>query len=183
MCENKSSNQTPVYFCVYCLMDWILKLFGTGTDLDVTQMGLRAFTLYIIALILIRTSAIRTIGKKSSFDIVVSILLGAVLSRAIVGASPYWPTVFAGIIIVLLHRLLAWLCLRHPKLGIFLKGEERLLYCNGKFLEQNMKKSFLTDGDVLESVRLQTNKKSLEKVSEIYLERGGRISIIELDSR
>jgi uncharacterized membrane protein YcaP (DUF421 family) len=164
-------------------MNWILTLFGEGTELSILQMGLRAFTLYIIALILIRTSGIRTIGKKSSFDIVVSILLGAVLSRAIVGASPYWPTVLAGLVIVILHRLLAWLCLRYSKFGVFLKGEERLLYSKGKFLRENMEKSFLTDGDLLESVRLQINKNSLETVKEINLERSGRISVITQDDQ
>jgi uncharacterized membrane protein YcaP (DUF421 family) len=164
-------------------MNWILTLFGEGTELSILQMGLRAFTLYIIALILIRTSGIRTIGKKSSFDIVVTILLGAVLSRAIVGASPYWPTVLAGLVIVILHRLLAWLCLRYSKFGVFLKGEERLLYSKGKFLRENMEKSFLTDGDLLESVRLQINKNSLETVKEINLERSGRISVITQDDQ
>ena len=163
-------------------MDWSLKFFGEGPDLTLLQMGLRALTIFIIALILIRTSGIRTIGKQSSFDIVVSILLGAVLSRTIVGASPYWPTVFAGLIIVIAHRLLAWLCLRYSKLGMFLKGEERLLYCNGKFLKENMEKSFLTDGDLLESVRLQINKNSLESVKEIHLERSGKISVITFDN-
>jgi uncharacterized membrane protein YcaP (DUF421 family) len=162
-------------------MDLILNIFGEGTDLNLLQMGSRALTLYIIALILIRTSGIRTIGKQSSFDIVVSILLGAVLSRAIVGASPYWPTVFAGFIIVILHRLLAWLCLRHSKFGVFLKGEERLLYSKGKFFKENMDKAFLTDGDLLESVRLQTNRNSLKTVKEIHLERSGRISVITQD--
>jgi len=164
-------------------MDWVFKLFGEGTELSIVQMGLRALTLYAIALILIRTSGIRTIGKKSSFDIVVSILLGAVLSRAIVGASPYWATVSAGVVIVLLHRLLAWLCLRYSKLGIIIKGEERLLYSNGEFLKDNMKKSFLTDGDLLESVRLQVNKNSLDTINEIYLERSGKISVVTKDSK
>jgi uncharacterized membrane protein YcaP (DUF421 family) len=139
-------------------MDLSLQLFGEGTDLTLLQMGSRALTVFIIALILIRTSGIRTIGKQSSFDILLSILLGAVLRRTIVGASPYWPTVFAGLIIVLAHRILAWQCLRYFTLGMFLKGEERLLYCNGNFLNENMENSFLTDGYVLESVLLQINK-------------------------
>ena len=160
-------------------MDLILTLFGEGDELNALQMGLRAFTLYLIALLFIRTSGIRTLGKKSSFDFVVSILLGAVLSRAVVGASPYWPTVAAGLVIVILHRLLAWLCLYYPKLGIAIKGEERLLYRNGAFLEENMKKSFLTEGDLMESVRLQTNRNSLEVIEAIYLERSGKISVIE----
>ena len=160
-------------------MDLILTLFGEGDELNAIQMGFRAFTLYLIALLFIRASGIRTLGKKSSFDFVVSILLGAVLSRAVVGASPYWPTVAAGLVIVILHRLLAWLCLYFPKLGIAIKGEERLLYRNGAFLEENMKKSFLTEGDLMESVRLQTNKNSLEAIEAIYLERSGKISVIE----
>lgn len=163
-------------------MDLILTLFGEGDELNALQMGLRAFTLYLIALIFIRASGIRTLGKKSSFDFVVLILLGAVLSRAVVGASPYWPTVAAGLVIVILHRLLAWLCLYYSKLGIAIKGEERLLYRDGAFLEENMKKSFLTEGDLMESVRLETNKNSLEVVEAIYLERSGKISVIKKDA-
>lgn len=141
-------------------------------------MGLRAFTIYLIALLLLRIGGIRTFGKKSTFDMVVSILLGAVLSRAVVGASPYWPTVFAGLVIVVLHRILAWLCMHYSGLGTLLKGKERILYQEGHFSKEDMDKSFLTEGDLLESVRLQTNCDSMDQVKKIYLERSGRISVI-----
>lgn len=160
-------------------MNIVLTLFGEGDELNLLQMGLRAFAIYLIALILIQASGIRTLGKKSPFDIVVSILLGAVLSRAVVGASPFWSTVAAGAVIVLVHRVLAWLCIHNAKLGIALKGREMLLYADGQFIKENMNRSLLTDGDLMESVRLQTNCNSLENIEAIYLERSGRISVIK----
>ena len=162
-------------------MNVVLTLFGEGDDLTSLQMGFRAFTLYLVALVLIRISGMRTFGKKSTFDNVVAILLGAVLSRAIVGASPFFATITAGLTLVSLHRLLAWLSLRYDKFGKLVKGKEWILYSNGKFYAENMRKCFLTDGDLLESIKLHANTTSFENIKEIYMERSGRVSVIKMD--
>jgi len=94
------------------MMDAIYLLFGQGRDLDPLQMSLRAVLVFLIALVLIRVSGRRSFGQRSPFDSVVVILLGATLSRAIVGASPFVATVLASLVIVVCHRLLAWICMR-----------------------------------------------------------------------
>lgn len=160
-------------------MNLLLTFFGEGDDLTPLQMGLRAFSIYIIALILIRISGIRTFGKKSAFDNVIVILLGAVLSRTIVGASPYWSTVAASLVLVCLHRLLAWLSLHYHKFGQLIKGKDRVLFSSGNFHKENMERCFLTDGDLLESIRLHANTTCFEDIKEIYMERSGRISVIK----
>src|SRR3954465_3783233 len=61
-------------------------LFGDdNADLNVLQMMVRAFVTFLIALALIRVAGIRSFGSKSAFDIVLSITVGAVLSRCITG--------------------------------------------------------------------------------------------------
>src|SRR5215831_11046179 len=73
-------------------MEWIRILFGEGKDLDCLQMSCRAVVAFFITLVLIRMAGIRTFGKKSAFDNVIIIMLGSILSRVVVGASPFIPT-------------------------------------------------------------------------------------------
>jgi uncharacterized membrane protein YcaP (DUF421 family) len=156
-------------------------VFGTGDDLSSLQMGCRALVLYLIMVVLLRISGMRTFGGKSTFDNIIAIMLGAVLSRAVVGASPFVPTVSAGLILVLCHRLLGWMSIYIKGLGRYIKGEETVLYKDGQIKSQNLKRCLLTNGDLMESVRLTANLNSLEKVEQITMERSGRISVVLRD--
>ena len=153
-------------------------LFGTGDDLSSLQMGCRALVLYLITVVLLKISGMRTFGGKSTFDNIIAIMLGAVLSRAVVGASPFVPTVLAGLILVLSHRILAWMSMYIKGFGKVIKGEETLLYKNGQIEKENLKRCLLTNGDLMESVRLTANLNSLERVEQITMERSGRISVV-----
>ena len=81
-------------------MDVVNTVFGSGRDLDALQMAARAAAIFIAALVLIRISGRRSFGQRSPFDYVVAILLGATLSRVIVGASPAFPTAVASLVLV-----------------------------------------------------------------------------------
>ncbi len=53
-------------------------------QLNIWQMGLRAAVIYIAALIMVRLSGDRRfIGKYAAFDVILSIIFGSTLSRAI----------------------------------------------------------------------------------------------------
>ena len=74
-------------------MQTVYELFGRGEHLDVLQMTMRAIIIFFIALVLIRFTGMRVFGIETAFDSCIIIMLGAVLTRAIVGASPMIPTV------------------------------------------------------------------------------------------
>jgi len=160
-------------------MEWIKIIFGEGSDLNCLQMSCRAVVTFFVTLVLIRIAGIRTFGKRSAFDNVIMILLGSVLSRAVVGASPYIPTVVGCLAFVLVHWVLAWLSLYNDTIGKWVKGERESLYADGKFNEKNMKRSRLSNKDVEESVRVKINAESFEDVKEIYVERSGELSVIK----
>lgn len=153
-------------------------LFGEGDELSPWQMSLRAITVFLIALLLIRISGRRSIGMKMPFDNVILFLLGAVLSRGITGASPFLATVCAGFSIVVMHRLFAWLGLYNHTFGSLVKGSSKLLYDKGKFIDAHMKQCTISEKDLLEAVRLNSGLDSLDKIEKAYVERSGEISII-----
>ena len=160
-------------------MDIIIKIFGEGKDLTLSQMSARAFVVYFIALALIHISGKRTFGKKSAFDITITIILGAVLSRAVVGASPFMATVAACLVLVLIHRILGWVILYSKPVSKLLKGEKILLYQDGHINERNLHKCLMTQDDLMSDVRLKTNEDTLNNVKEIYMENTGELSIVK----
>jgi uncharacterized membrane protein YcaP (DUF421 family) len=160
-------------------MEWIKTVFGEGQDLDCLRMSSRAVLTFFVTLLLIRIAGIRTFGKKSAFDNVIIILLGSVLARAVVGASPYIPTVVACLSFVLVHRLLAWLSLYSDRIGRWVKGEKASLYAQGKRNKDNMRHSLISEKDLEEGLRLAANEGALDQVEEIFIERNGEISVVK----
>jgi len=161
-------------------MEEIIKqLFGEGRDLTSAQMAARAFVMFFIALILIRVSGMRSFGAKSAFDNIVVIMLGALLSRAVVGVSPFVPTVVAGVSLCATHRILAILGARIHFISDLLKGKDQLLYKDGQLFKNNMRKADISPGDLEEGMRLAANTSSFEKIKEIRMERSGKISVVK----
>jgi uncharacterized membrane protein YcaP (DUF421 family) len=160
-------------------MNILETIFGEGKDLNVLQMCSRAFVVFFIALVLIRLSGRRTFGKHSAFDNTLAIILGAILSRAVVGASPFVPTVACSLMLVLMHRLLAWLSVKNDAFSKLLKGDTIPLYKDGKLHGDNLARSLVSEKDVMSDVRLKGNTKSLADVDEINMETSGEISVIK----
>jgi uncharacterized membrane protein YcaP (DUF421 family) len=159
-------------------MDIIVALFGEGKELDSLQMAMRAAVAFVATLIFIRVSGRRSFGQRSPFDYVVAILLGATLSRIIVGASPAIPTLVASLVIVLMHRALGWVCVRSRSLESLVVGVEREVYRDGHFNSDQMSAALITRADVLETARQELHSLDLDDVHAAILERNGEVSLI-----
>lgn len=160
-------------------MSTLFEIFGHGKDLTPLQMSARSILIFIIGLVLIRIAGRRAFGQKTPFDSVISILLGAILSRAVVGASPFIATVVASAAIVVMHRLFAVLGFYSDAFGKLVKGEPKVLYKDGKMHEDHMRTCMITKKDMEESVRLNSNLQFVDEAAEIYAERDGQISVIK----
>lgn len=154
-------------------------VFGHGRDLDSLQMAARAFVLFFVALALIRLGGMRTFGRKSSLDSVIVIVLGAVLSRPIVGASPAIPTVAAALVLVLVHRLVAFATASLPWLDRLVKGSAATLYEHGHIDEAAMRRAGISKNDLVEAVRRHALKPALEDVDSVIVEASGELSVID----
>lgn len=67
-------------------------------------------------------------------------MLGTVLSRAVVAASPFFGTLAAGAVLVVLHRLLAWAAYRNDFVGKIIKGDPTLLARQGSCYPKTLAK-------------------------------------------
>ena len=159
-------------------MDVLKFLFGEGTNLTMLQMCTRTFATFILMLILIRASGMRTFAKRSPFDTIITIMLGAVLARGVVGASDYIDTVVASVVMVAMHRTLAWLSVKNKRFEKLIKGTYITLYHDGALINNNLEKSGMSENDLHESLRLETKKLTLDEIDTAFMETNGRISFI-----
>ncbi len=160
-------------------MDFITDLFGHGRNLNILQMIMRGLVIFFISLVLIRIAGRRSFGIRTPLDIIINILLGAILSRAVVGASPFLSVVLTCAAIVALHRLMEWVIANHRKSSGVLEGKKIVLFSNGAFDDDNMKKALVCEEDVLQGVRKTALTEDLSKIEKVYMERNGEITAIK----
>lgn len=156
-------------------------IFGEGQELEPLQMCTRATVVFILALVLVRLAGRRAFGMGMTFDNVLTILLGAVMSRAITGASPFLATIAAAATIIALYRLCAWISVRSDAFGKIVKGEPRLLYKDGTLDENELRRSLLSKKDLLEGIHTNGNVDDIDETRKVYLERDGKISVVRKD--
>jgi len=159
-------------------MDWIIKIFGEGKDLNVLQMTCRGIVVFLIALVLIRISGRRSFGMRTALDNIIVVLLGAILSRAVVGASPFVPNIVACTFIVIIHRLLGHLVSKHPAIAHLIEGRKILLFEDGQFIDNKLDRALASKEDALQGVRRSALTENLDEIEKIYMERNGEISAI-----
>jgi uncharacterized membrane protein YcaP (DUF421 family) len=157
----------------------LVDLFGTGTELSATQMALRALAVFALTLLMIRVSGRRSLGQHSSFDVCITVLLGSVLSRAVVGASPFWPTIAAGFALVLLHRAIGMLSALLAGFDVLVNGRPRTLVLEGNIDQVAMRKGLVATADLLQALREESVPEDPARVKRMVLERNGRISILK----
>jgi uncharacterized membrane protein YcaP (DUF421 family) len=154
-------------------MEWI----GEGENLPWWQMSIRAVLILIFGLLLIRIVGRRAFGKQNPLDIVVAIVVGSNLSRALTGNAPFFSTLAATAVLFGVFCLLDEAAARWHFLSRLLKGEPVTLMRDRNVDRRAMKRWGVTDGDVEEAAR-QSGKPGLDAIDDALLERSGKISTI-----
>lgn len=157
----------------------IWEVIGTGGgDLTVWQMSLRALIIYVTAILLVRVGNKRFMGKNTAFDVILGIILGSVLSRAITGNAPFFQTIGAGAALVGLHWFFSVASFHSHRFGTFIKGQERTLVKDGEIQWDNMRKSYISRNDLDMALRSTGKVTDPVDVAVANLERSGDISVI-----
>lgn len=146
-------------------------------QLNIWQMGLRAAIIYVAALIMVRIAGERRfIGKYAAFDVILSIIFGSTLSRAINGTSAFFETIFAGFVLVTIHWLFSVIAFHSAYVEKLIKGRSRIIIKDGQLCHKAMQSHHITREDLVSTLRLQCQISRLEQVEQARFERNGDIS-------
>lgn len=159
-------------------METIRTLIGPDNgDATALQLCARAAFLFAYGILCIRIAGRRTFSSLSPIDIVVAIVVGSNISRAMTGKAPFFPALAATLLLVVLHRLLAFASMRSKAVEAFLKGRAIPLVRNGKVDEAAMARGQISEDDLREGLRMEQIDQP-EEAKLATLERGGKISAI-----
>ena len=157
---------------------FVQHLFGRSDSLTAFEMAARAGLMFFITLLFMRISGRRSLGLRTPFDTIITLLLGAVLCRGIVGASPFLSVCAAGLVLVVAHRTLAWLALHSEVLARFVHGRPILLYEKGTILRKNLSRGLVSERELLDNLRLHAAGGDLSVIESAWLETNGKIGVI-----
>lgn len=156
-----------------------LGLGAQPETLTFTQISIRGVIVFVFTLIMVRMSARRSLARRTVFDSIFLVILASVLARAINGSSDLLPTVGAGFVMVGFHRLLAWTAFYSHWFGDLVKGPERVLMHDGKFVRETMRQNHITEHDLEEDLRLALQTERFDSIRGAILERSGGISFLK----
>lgn len=157
------------------------KLLGIGLDagdIGVGQMALRAVIVYGFTLLIVRVGSKRFLGKATAFDVIMGIMIGSVMSRAINGSAGLLATLAAGAVLTGIHWLFGVIAYHTDWFGRIVKGSPVKLIEDGQVREDAMRGSSLSRNDLEEALRLEGMRPDPSRVALAYLERDGSISVV-----
>lgn len=160
-----------------------LGLTSEAKNLTFSQVTLRGVVVFFVALVIVRLGDRRSLAQKSAFDLAFIVIVGSVLARAINGGGPFFGTLLVSFVIVMLHRLVAWLCYRWPGLNALTKGKPIVLLKDGVYQRANMKAQLISESDFEEDMRLEGELDDKSKIRIARLEPSGDVSFIKVEEK
>ncbi len=160
------------------LVHQALGLSVAEKEITLAQMALRAIVVYLVTLLMVRLGKKRFMGRSTAFDVILGIMLGSIVSRAITGNAPFFPALVAAAVLLAMHSLFSWVAIHWHGFGGAIKGHSQVIVCDGKIDQREMRRAHMTERDLWEDLRGESIS-HLEEVAEARLERNGSLSVIK----
>ena len=157
-------------------------LLGLGVeprDLTFVQISLRGIIVFLVTLAAVRLGHKRSLSRKTPFDAVLLVILAAVPSRAINGSAAFFATLGGGLVLVVLHRLFAFLTFYSHRFGILVKGRPDVIVRDGQCDAAMMWRNHISTHDLDEDMRLSVHTDDVSRIRLARVERSGDISFIK----
>ncbi len=154
------------------------ELFGPTGHVSWTQECARAVAVFAYGLVVVRVLGRRVFAQWGALDIIVSIVMGSSLSRALTGNANLGGTLAACTLLMGLHWVLSHAAARWPRLSWLLEGPSVLLGAAGRVDERALMRHAVSRADLDEALR----GAGLEDASGtrlIVLEPSGKITVLK----
>ena len=141
------------------------------------EMSVRALVIFLYGLVITRLGAWRAFGRWSTPDIIVTIIVGSNLSRALTGPAPLVSTIAATTVFIGAWWLVSFAASRSEKLDWLFKGHAIPLVVGGAVDQRAMHKGLVSKRDLDEGLR-QKGVVQPGRIATALLERNGSITVI-----
>jgi uncharacterized membrane protein YcaP (DUF421 family) len=136
---------------------------------------------YLFLLLIVRVLSRRPGAQLTPFEFVLVFLIGGVIILSVTVDDRSLTNCFCGVLTVgLMHRFVAYLRQKFPRIGTLLDGTPLVLLKNGQWQTEIMGTMRIQDTDVLATARTK-GLRSISQLKYAILERNGAISIVEKD--
>ncbi|RYD46604.1 MAG: DUF421 domain-containing protein [Verrucomicrobiaceae bacterium] len=133
---------------------------------------------YLALFVFIRLSGKRTMSKLNAFDFVVAVTLGSKLSSMILAKTPILEGMLAVSIIIGLQYLLAKSARESQTMEGLINSKPTLLYYNGSFLIDTLKRECITEEEVYAAVRAY-RMEDMKLVRAVVMELNGELTVVK----
>ena len=133
---------------------------------------------YIAIIVMLRISGKRTLSKWNSFDFVVTIAFGSILSSILLSTKDSFGTGILGFgLLVLFQYVLTWISARSSMVQKIVKAEPALLLYKGRIKKDVLKRERVAEGEILAALRAN-GIAAIEDADAVILETDGSFSVI-----
>lgn len=133
---------------------------------------------YVCLIILLRVSGKRTLSKMNAFDLIVTVALGSTLATVLLSKDvtlAQGSLAFA--VLVGLQFAITWTSVRWRWVRKLVTGEPTLLLYDGRFLQSELRRTRVTDDEILAAIRA-AGSAVVEDVAAVVLETDGSFSVM-----
>lgn len=146
---------------------------------EVIRISLVSLLFFISLIIILRISGKRTLSKMNAFDFVITIALGSLFATIILDSSISLMSGLTAIISLVFYQfIITFLSVRFKNFKNITKSKPSLLYYNGQFFDDSLKKERIALDELKQAVR-NSGFASIEDITAIVLETDGTLSVIE----
>lgn len=133
---------------------------------------------YIGLMVFLRTSGKRTLTKLNAFDLIVTVALGSTLATVLLDSSiSLWEGLTAFAVLISLQYLITFTAVRSKAFNQLIKSEPQLVFLEGEFLTQAMRKERIKDIEIMQAIR-NSGEGDLKNIQAVILETDGSMSVI-----
>ncbi|MBS4539039.1 DUF421 domain-containing protein [Clostridium sp. D2Q-11] len=145
---------------------------------SIYEIILMTVIFYFSLIIMLRISGKRTLADLNAFDMVVTISIGSIVATTILSKDTvYFEGITAIVTLFIMQYIIAKLSVKSNKFTKIVKANPTLVYYQGEFLENNIKKVRVTEDDIMQQMRIEQGITSKD-VKAVILEPNGKLSII-----
>ncbi|WP_312836620.1 YetF domain-containing protein [Pantoea sp.] len=140
---------------------------------------LRAASMYLLLMVVIKIAGRRTLLEMTSFDLILLLIISEATQQALLGDDFSVTGASLTIItLIVLDILFGNLKSRFPRVEQLIDGGSLILVEDGKLLKGRAKKAGVDEGDIMLSARSTQGLERLDQIKFAILEKNGKISII-----